>query len=663
MDGLKNIFGTKNEDDSKPLDVDDDGKQLFKEDIIAFVLEDLEKRKNERRPLEQQWTLNSNFLAGNQYCEVNVTRGGIEQQPSVDDSLERETFNRIAPLIETRIANLKKIKYLMTVKPRTNELDDYAKAEVSTAIIRHKQSVSDFEEKKNTMILWNELCGSCFWLSWWDKNAGEEFGHKEIVEIGEDGVEYKKETAVYEGDLDYGLITPYEIYPESIFKQRVSDQRSFIIEQVKTVDEIYDFCGIKFDGEEVETFSLTPVASGGGYGYESTINSLGHRTISNSRKVITYFEKRSKRRPNGRLIIVIGDELIFYGDLPYDSIPIQKVVCKEVAGQFFGKSVIEELIPYQRAYNGCVNRINEYIKRIVLQGYFAEKGSVDIDDFEENGATAGSIIEYEQGAQPPEPRQNGTLPPALLQREDSLKTDMEYVAGVTQLAFIENSGKDMSGVAINSRRDIDNTRLSLTGDYIRNSIKNFAKTWLETYKRYATAYRVMRYVGSNSIGDVVVWNNENINSFDIEYDTINELELSEDTQRQNFLQAYNMGAFTDDDGKIPRRIKRKAMESLNIGNFDDMTDIDTLQAKAAQRENVFFENGVVPEISEIDDDEIHAEEHKIYCLQMKFQLLKAEKPQYAQALIEHMKQHEQIIAEQMQREIMQMQALGGAVND
>ena len=204
--------------------MDKDGTQLYKEDIIKFVMEELEKRRTERSPLEQQWTLNANFLVGNQYCEINTYRGDIEQLEPVYDWLERETFNQIAPLIETRIANLKKIKYLMKVKPRTNELDDYAKAEVSTAILQYTQSVSDFDTKKSTMITWNELCGNCFWLSWWDKDKGERYVTQNI-----DG----KRTAFYEGDLDYGLITPYEIYPESVFKQSIEAQRSIILEQVK----------------------------------------------------------------------------------------------------------------------------------------------------------------------------------------------------------------------------------------------------------------------------------------------------------------------------------------------------------------------------------------------------------------------------------------------
>ena len=61
---------------------------------------------------------------------------------------------------------------MMKVKPATNELDDYAKAEVSTSVLQYTQKVSDFESKKNTMIYWNELCGNCFWLSWWDKDKG-----------------------------------------------------------------------------------------------------------------------------------------------------------------------------------------------------------------------------------------------------------------------------------------------------------------------------------------------------------------------------------------------------------------------------------------------------------------------------------------------------------
>ena len=106
------IFGYGEDQDipeNKLYDTDESGKQLYKEDISKLVTEELERRKTERSMLELQWTLNANFLVGNQYCDINYHSGSIEQVLPADDHLERETFNQIAPIIDPRIANPKKL--------------------------------------------------------------------------------------------------------------------------------------------------------------------------------------------------------------------------------------------------------------------------------------------------------------------------------------------------------------------------------------------------------------------------------------------------------------------------------------------------------------------------------------------------------------------------
>ena len=661
---LFSLKGGKNADkeDVGVIDTDEDGKVLYKEDIIKKVIEDLDKRKTERSILEHQWTLNANFLVGNQYCEINPYRGNIEQLEPVYDWLERETFNQIAPLIETRIANLKKINYMMKVKPATNELDDYAKADISTSVLQHTQKVTDFETKKNTAINWNELTGNCFFLSWWDKDKGEKLAVEQILETDENGEQKSKETAYYQGDLDYGLITPYEIYPESIFKQTVEAQRSIILEQVKTIDDIYDLYGVKVEGSSIETFELTPVGSGGGFGYENTTVTIGHRTIDDAEKVITYFERPSKHKPNGQMIIIIGDShLVYYGDLPYSRIPIVQTLCIEVAGQFFGKSAIERMIPIQRAYNGCVNRIHEYIKHIAIGSYITEEGSIDIEEYEQNGQAPGAMLVYKQGSQAPIPIPNGVLPNEIMQERYNLKQDLEYAAGVSQLMVYGQAPSGVtSGKALDNLMEIDNTRLSLTGDNMRNGVRKLAILWLEIYKRYATTHRIVNYVGGNNIGKAIIWSNQDINSYDVDYVTENELLLSEDVQKQRFFDAYNMGLFTDKNGVIPPRVKQKALEYMKCGNYSDIMSIDQLQIQSAQRENVFFENGVIPEVSEFDEHEIHIEEHLRYILQMDFQLLKNRKPEYAKALEAHLSQHKQIVEQEEQQKMMQM--MGGGMN-
>ena len=663
---IGSLFSSKvNDKDSeaKVIDVDRDGNTLFKEDIIHNILEDLEKRRGQRSSLERQWTLNANFLVGNQYCGVRPYTGEIEQLEPVYGWLNRETFNNIAPLIQTRIANLKKINYMMKVNPATNELDDYAKADVSTSVLQHTQKSTDFEAKKDTMIYWNELCGNCFWLSWWDKDKGDRFAVETVLDVGKDGIERKRQQAFYQGDLDYGLITPYEVYPESVFKQGVENQRSIILEQVKSVEDIYDLYGIDVEGSDIETFELTPVTSGGGLGYENTIISIGHRTAENAEKVITYFEKPSKYRPNGLMVIIVGDEhLVYYGDMPYSRIPLIQSVCHEMPGQFFGKSVIEDLIPYQRTYNGCINSIHEHIKRLSLGNYFVEEGSIDIDDFTERGLEPGGCVVYKNGTNPPTPIPNGQLPSDIMQERYNLRSDMEYVAGVSQLMVNGNAPQtNMSGTAINSLMEIDNTRLSLTGDHIRNSIRKLAILWLEIYKIYAKTHRIVECVGSNSIGKALVWSADDINSYDVEYTTENELLMSEEMQKQRFFEAYNLGLFTDADGRIPERVKLMALEFMKIGNYSDIMNINSLQIQAAQRENVFFESGVMPKLSDYDEHKIHIEEHLRYILQMDFQILKHKKPEYAAALENHLREHQQMVEQEEMQEIEKQMQMQGAL--
>lgn len=657
---VSNLFGGGGADETRePITEDEDGKILYKEDIISKVLDELEKRRMERSGLESQWTLNANFLVGNQFCDINPRTGTIEQIEPVYDWLERETFNQIAPLVETRVANLKKISYVMKVNPATNELDDYDKAETSTAILQHIQKTSDFEKAKDTAIWWNEICGSVFWLSWWDAQKGEPIATSR-KQATADGTIIDETVTYYQGDINYGLLTPYEIFPESMFKQTIEAQRSIITEQVMTKDDVYDIYGIKAEGRAVDTFTLTPLESGGGYGYAATTLALGHRTVDDACKVVTYYERASRQLPHGRMIIIVDEEhLVYYGDLPYNKIPIVQMICREMPGQFFGKSVIEDLIPRQRAYNGCINRIHEYIKRVALGTMAVPEGSIDIDDYIENGLQPGGVLVYNGEA--PTPIQSSVLPSELMQERYNLKSDMEYAAGTSQLMV---NGATPSGVtsgrAIENLMEIDNTRLSLTGDYIRKAVRQLAILWLEIYKRYATIQRVVQNVGTNAVSKAYTWSREDITSYDVEFTTENELLSSEETQRERFIEAFQMGLFTDADGRIPQRVKDRLVEYMKMNQYDEIMSLNTLQIQYANRENTFFEQGQIPEVNDYDDHDIHIDEHTRYILQMDFQILKLKKPEYAKAMEDHLQQHKEAQAQEAQQQMMaQLAQMGG----
>ena len=104
----------------------------------------------------------------------------------------------------------------------------------------------------------------------------------------------------------------------------------------------------------------------------------------------------------------------------------------------------------------------------------------------------------------------------------------------------------------------------------------------------------------------------------------------------------------------------KAWDYLHLGNAGDFLGEDDLQKKNAQRENTYFASGVIPEVDELDNHAVHAEEHRRFALGMEFRLLERKSPEYAGALRAHLKQHEQIIAREEAEKMARALAAQGA---
>lgn len=622
---------TEDEED-KVYDVDEDGRDLYEDDIIRYVFDEVTRRKNERQPFEQQWVLNSNFLFGNQYTDISSYGDvNVEQILPDDDGLSHEVFNNIAPLIETREANLHKLNYAVVVKPASSDLDDAEKAEIASDILRYKQKSTNFDEFMQNVNSWNEICGNAFAWSFWDSNEGDY--------VGNDG-----DKSYYTGDVNYGILSAFEVYPEDLYKNGISSQRSIIVQKVLHVDEIYNMYGIKVKGSTQHTYSMIPISGAVVNGGEaSSVMGIGTVSHEDSQTVTYYFEKPSSRKPHGRLIIICGEsDLIYYGNMPYEEIPITHFKCKNVAGHFFGKSVIQDLIPEQRAYNLVMNRLTDYINRAAVDKTIIEEGSIpDIDAFTEDYNLPGKPLYYKRGYSKPDVLRRDSVPGEFYNQITILERRMEQIAGTSQLMV---NGKTPSGVtsgtAIAGLKDIDSTRMSLTGDYLRNGVILMAKHWLQIYHRYATMHRTLQITGLNAVGRAITWSKDSIRSYDVELTTVNELELSEEVKMQRFVNLYQMGAFTDSNGAIPQRIKYKMTEAFRLNNFTELLGVNQLQSQAAQRENAFFENGVIPEISVLDDHELHIEEHTRFALQMKYQIIKAHKPEMARAFEEHILMHQ-----------------------
>lgn len=311
------------------------------------------------------------------------------------------------------------------------------------------------------------------------------------------------------------------------------------------------------------------------------------------------------------------------------------------AGSFFGKSVIEEMIPLQRAYNGAKNKIHDYIRAVAANPLLVPEGSLDdIVSFAERGMPPGDIVEYNAERGKPEPLTPAVLPAEVRVECAQLASDMEYVAGVSALMVYGNLPSGVSsGAAIETLRSIDNTRLALSGENLRTMVRTLAMQWLKIYKRYVSGFRTVEISGMNDAGSVLTWCADDINSFDVEFDAENELVTNSEQQKQTFLSALSLGLLSGSDGRLPREVRRRALEMMKIGNYAELLGEDELHTQNARREATMLSEGITPKVGLYDDHEIHITEHKRFALQLSYVSLEKRSPHLCRAFEEHIFEH------------------------
>ncbi|MBO8161334.1 MAG: hypothetical protein H0Z24_06820 [Thermosipho sp. (in: Bacteria)] len=615
-------------------------KVLFKEELVDFVKKEFEKRQQERLPLELQWRLNIEFYNGNQYQEINYQTKTVEEVVKLYWWQEREVFNQIAPIVETRLAKLARLRPIPKVRPATNTIEDISNAKVANKLIESTYHEQEMKDKQLTANVWSELTGTAIYKVVWNKNKGRKIGTLIENENVED---------IYEGDINTLVISPFEIYPDSIWNENPEDCKSIIHAKAYHVDEIYEKWGVKVEGREVTAFTIQGNSIGiGGLG-----NRVGGQRIITQKKknhqiVYEYWEMPTKEHKEGRLIICTDTELLYYGKNPYRvnkegkiGLPFITQKCILIAGCFFGKSVIERLIPIQRRYNALKNRKAEYLNRASIGQIVYEEGSVDPDLLEEEAGAPGALIPYNRHYNPPRYMEYHGLPAEFTTEENALLNDFNRISGVSEISRDSSAPTGVnSGVALSILQEQDDTRLSLTASYVAKANIKLGKIWIRLYKQFADIPRVLRYVGEDNSIEVIEWDRSMLTSEDVYIDAHSISIESLAQRRQMVFDLLSAGLFNDPEtGRITKEGRAKILEMIQLGNWESADDETKLQIAAAERENRKMIEGQMVNIQSYHDDLIHIKRHTRFRLTNDYEMLVEKNPEIHQIFEYHIQMH------------------------
>ena len=569
-------------------------------ELVTSIIKDFKERQEARRPLELNWRLNMNFVIGNQYAEISP-RGDIEERGKQYFWQSREVYNHIAPILETRLSKLAKVKASATVRPQTNDDNDIASAKLATKLLNAVEEENNFSGLMARANTWSEITGSAFYKIVWD---------------GEKGKALDADATLKEGDVAISVCSPFEIFPENLAVAEIGKQPSIMHAKVMSVEDVKTLWGVEVDGSEIGVFTFDNTDSAGGFGYNATLPRFVSEKKANSVLVIEKYTKPTSDCPNGRLTIIAGDTLVFDGDLPFingeektRTYPFAKQHCLDNLGSFFGSSVVERIIPVQRAYNTVKNRKHEFMNRIAMGVLAVEDGSIDTDNLEEEGLSPGKVLIYRQGSTPPMMMNAGQVPSEFSREEEKLLNEFVMISGVSEVTtYSQVPANVSSGTAISLLLEQDDTRISLTADSIREAVRKIGKHIIRLYKQYAKTERMMRVSGDNGEVEITAFRASALNSEDIVFDTVNEIEDNISTRRAMVYDLLKLGLFTDESGVMTNRTRGKLFEILGFGNWENGRDLDEAHIGKATRENMLLENEfITPDI--VDDHQMHITEH------------------------------------------------------
>ena len=614
-------------------------EELRKARLANEITLDFRARREARRNIENAWSLNMQFVAGNQYCDV-TPEGDLEEEDLQYYWQTHRVFNHIAPTVDSRVAKLVKSMPEVKATPFSDEDSDMRAAQLSTGILSYAFDRAKTAEAIADGIMWSEVCGSVFYKVCWDENAGRKVG------IGEDGA------PLYEGEACVSVTPPYEIFPDRLDCD-FSAISSLIHAQAVSTDYVLDVFGVAVSPDAESEFSGVSfgAASGASAGAIGAAGSAAEFTRKASKKgekaatgrviLIERYTLPTKDTPNGRLEIAAGGKLLYEGDLPYKNglrgervLPFVKQDCLKQPSRFFGSSIVDRLIPVQRAYNAVRNRKHEFLSRIAAGVLAVEDGSVDTDALAEEGLAPGKILVYRQGSQAPEMMNFGTIPDDFAKEEEWLEKEFSVVSGVSDLSQSSTPTRVTSATGLQLLLSQDDSRMAATKENLCAAMKEIARQVVRLYKQFAGNARLLCVAGEGGKTQTYYFSAEELSCDDVTF--IAEPKLSEEERKETILSLLSAGILTGDDGKISQNNKNRILEAFGLGSYENCRDISALHEECAREENLKMRAGERVRVDELDDHEAHIAEHSRYYFSQEGRALDEEK---RKIFAEHIKEH------------------------
>lgn len=569
------------------LMLEEERLKVKKQEWASWVETEYTKCRTARQPFERQWYINLAFTAGKQYiAPVDVpTQGFRLTAPKAPPWRVRLVVNKVRMAVRTECSKLTTSKPIPTVRPATNEDEDFSAAAVGEQLIKSEFATAEFESEYRSWIWWGVVCGTSFIKQYYDPSKTD-YDSKTVPKTPTfangtpipdnvlDTVPGLKERILTpqpaQGKICRERVTPFHIYVPDLLAENLELQPYLIHVMTKSPLWAEKKYGKKFHADARASNTIldaaTLISKGGPEHLDSVLV-----------KEVWIKPQGHKDFPEGGMLTIINNQVVQHSEkwpYPFQEYPFYKYNGIPTGG-FYSDSMVVDLIPLQKEYNKKRSQAIEIQNMMGKPKFIYAKGSMNPKMM---SSEPGQSIPYIPGFDKPAVIPGVEVPASFSNELEQLASEFDDLSGQHEISRGQTSLSSLtSGTAIAYLQEQDDAKLNYQVASIENACELLGKHYLSLAGHYWDDERLIKTTGKNNTYEALHWKRGILRgNTDVKIQTGSALPFSK-AATQALLTELMQNGFLD---------PQTGLEMMNLGNIEKALDATLIDKRQATRENM-----------------------------------------------------------------------------
>lgn len=589
------------------------------------------------RPFILSGELNKSYIQGNQYKRINDRTLSIEGLKTNNSLyLEKKIFNRMLPIYLTRYGILSQNQPLAGFRGTDNREETITNAMEGNKFLDTFRKDINYNSKFKSIIQKADIFGLCWVKTGIDWSKGDEIKVKDITitKPGDSDFKTTGTRSIREGRVFADVIPMHEVLIDSLSVESMEDISELVHRRMFSLEYIRKRWGFEANPEQIDPrYFLADVR----YSDNNRIESNKYAYV------YEYYRKPDALYPDGQFAIMINDNILYEGKLPYKNgcnrreIPFDFVNLQTIPDHLVSVTVYSQIIPIQNTYNSIKNRLLEHINHLSIgQMYIWQNSLVDGNNITNK---PGQFIHLKRNAKKPEPVTKAQIGNEIINYLKTIEDDMLVTAGLSQISAygMSKSSVRTDGVA-DKIGEADSNKLTNAIDSLSEATLRIFKHILYTEKeRENMLTDVLALAKLDSY--MLKYNLRGLDPENLEIVNRDFLMQSDQARQNKLVQATNMGIYNPQFG-LSYLTKLEILDSLNSGYLKETLDpIERANHDCIRDEQQDLIDKIDITVHDYDNHSQHILEHTVFRLSAQVRNLQKTNPDLYAYVQESLKKH------------------------